>query len=211
MRGIPGSHSLATRSIGQLLEEAYRAGLHRRLFLNMVLTKWNLEEMGGYVEMARGLGVHGVLFQMLTPTFGLDGESDPFFEENRIGGDPESLELVARWKAKFEDDPFVVTEGSDFDWMDRFARDPDFRSNTACASHERNLIVNMWGDVQLCWNMQMVEGNQGVPKYDGSLARILQDAGLARTVDRMKECTRNCGMLNCHREIAGEKEWSFAQ
>ena len=200
VRGVPGTFERATALVRALACAREGREDRVRIMTNLVICDLNVDDLRRYVGFCRDLGADAVLFQMLARTFALRGRRDVFFEQHL----PRNLEaldaaidgLIA---ARAEGHP-IETSTADFAWMKRYARDPDFIGEQVCGSHERNMMLDMHGDVQLCFSMRSLTGGRSLGNVRERSLRAMwggELAGEARAI--MNDCQKNCGMLNCHR------------
>ncbi len=204
VRGQPGTGEHVITTIGRLIERRRAAfpDSDLKIMTNMILFDGNVDEIGSSVEFLANLGVDGVMFQALSRTFWHRGDRDVFFEAH-FPKDTERFDaaidgLVAMQAAGAP----IITTANDLGWMKLYARDPDFIGEQVCGSHERNMMVDQRGDVQLCFSMRGLMGGNALGNVRSTPLRALWEAemaGDARSV--MSSCRQNCGMLNCHRRI----------
>lgn len=202
IRGRPGTFDAVVATIRGLV--AARAERHPdsdvRVLVNGILCAETLATARQLVDFVRELGAEGVMIQALARTFMNRGQGDPFFDRHR----PRDLdqvdavldELIALRRA----DRFLNTEERDLEWMKLYFRDPDFIAEPVCGSAHRNVMVNMYGEMQLCFAMKDLLGGKhlgSVRTTDLRDAWVGREAAAARAV--MDECRKNCGMLHCHR------------
>src|SRR5690606_29333605 len=115
----------------------------------------NIEHWEDQIEFSRNeLGIDAVSFQMLAHTFANHAQGkDHFFEKHSIKDIPRAQAIIDRIIEKYSDDPFVVTTKNDLEWMKIYVENPEFTKVQVCAAHERNLIINQYGRVRLCFHM----------------------------------------------------------
>lgn len=202
IRGQAGTFDHVVGVIRDLVEHRRARGRPSdvKILVNAILCKATLPLALAHVEFVRGLGADGVMFQALGRTFMNQGHGDPFFDRQR----PDDLTLVAdvlaRLVALRERDPFLNTEVRDLRWMESYFRDPDFTAEPVCGSADRNVMVNMFGEVQLCFGMKGLTGGRALGDVRGSTLRALWTGdAAARARGVMDACRKNCGMLHCHR------------
>lgn len=202
IRGQAGTFEHVVRVIRDLV--AHRRARGRpsdvKILVNAILCSATLALALEHVEFVRSLGADGIMFQALGRTFMNQGQGDPFFDRQR----PNDPVLVARvlgdLVALRERDPFLNTEVRDLRWMESYFRDPDFTAEPVCGSADRNVMVNMYGEVQLCFGMKGLTGGRALGDVRSSTLRALwtgEQAARARGI--MDSCRKNCGMLHCHR------------
>jgi sulfatase maturation enzyme AslB (radical SAM superfamily) len=202
LRGRAGTWDTIVETIRGLLEaRATRySGSDVKLLVNGILCAPTLPAAGELFAFTRSLGVDGVMFQALARTFMNQGNGDPFFERHR----PQDLALVDRVLDELialrKTDRFLNTEIRDLEWMKHYFRNPDFISEPVCGSAHRNMMVNMYGEIQLCFAMKALLGGEHLGSIRTTTLRAAWEGAIAaqaRTV--MDSCRKNCGMLHCHR------------
>lgn len=202
IRGRAGTFDTVVATIRGLL--AARAERHPdsdvRILVNGILCAETLPTALDLVDFVRSLGADGVMFQALARTFMNRSNGDPFFDQHRPRDLTQVDEVLDRLIALRRTDPFVNTEVRDLEWMKLYFRDPDFMAEPVCGSAHRNMMVNMYGEIQLCFAMKDLLGGKhlGTTRTtDLRDAWASADAASARSV--MDVCRKNCGMLHCHR------------
>ena len=209
-RGVATAFEETTRAVRLLAaaRDAWAPAVD--VTVTAVVFRENLAELGEYVEFCRGLGADHVDFQMLARTFAnrSPGGRDVFFEKHFWRGEEEVAEArrqLARFFARYGDDPFVVKGAEDLAWILAYVGDPDFRSERpVCGSHQSNLHVDAEGNVALCFNTAAILAAPFVGNArDRSLAELWTGEKAAQDRGVMDACTLNCGALNCHRRRFG--------
>jgi radical SAM protein with 4Fe4S-binding SPASM domain len=205
IRGVPGTYDRAILTIRRLLarREAFPDS-ELRILTNTVIFDGNVGELESYVRFARGLGVDGMTFQMLSHTFMKAYRRDIFFERffpRDIARVDSAIDRLLELKASGVP---VATSENDLRWMKLYVRDPDFIGEQVCGSAERNMMVDQHGNVLLCFFMREILDGRVLGNIRQSSLLELWESDLAtRARDVMAQCRRNCGMLNCHRKQEG--------
>lgn len=202
MRGVRGTWQRVVTSIQGLVSRRRDAfpGSDVRVMVNCILIAENVDDVGEFIEFASILGVDGIMFQPLARTFGIKGERDRFFEQHvprDVAAFDAAIDAIA--EAHRRGRPIATTD-NDLRYMRLYVRNPDFVGEQVCGSAERNVMVDVHGNVQLCFNMLSLFGGRTLGNVRDSGLRSpweSQFAAEARVV--MAQCRKNCGMLNCHR------------
>lgn len=205
-RGIPGSHADVVRKIGILVKRRAQLGLTGQtlIFTNSVIFDQNIGSLIDYIGFASGLGVDGVTFQMLSPTFYRKGRSDHFYAHHFFPDRRSAIDDVQRLLSRLEEFPVVKTTSQDLSWMQMYIADPEFLGEAICGSHERNIMIDSYGEVQFCFNMKKLLGGRSVGNVrEKSLSELWSSSNAMGAREVMSECRRSCGMLNCHRRRDG--------
>lgn len=171
------------------------------ILINTVVTDLNIDSLIELLLFAAKLEVDGVTLQMLSPTFHRIGRYDKFFENHFFPDKPAAIQRLQVLIEKLADFPILRTTERDLFWMQKYIINPHSTSQPVCNSHERNLVVDHKGNVQLCFNMsKILSGDVLGNVCSDSLEKMWtgRSAGIARKV--MESCRLSCGMLNCHRK-----------
>ena len=203
MRGVQGCHSHVInviKSLVKLKKERYPE-IDTQILTNSVIFDGNIHLLKDYINFAKEIGIDGVMFQMLSPTFNFQGEDDVFFEKHFFKDTTKAKEYIDLIIESFRNDGFVIINENDLQWMKLYIDNPYFIGEQVCNSHERNMIIDSYGDVQLCFNMKSLTNGKPLGNArEDSLYNLWtsQSAEDARKI--MSICRKNCGMLHCHRK-----------
>lgn len=204
-RGVPGSFQATKAAIAGVLQK--RQDLPTRsateIITNSVLMQANIATLFEFLEFLTNLGVDGATFQILSPTFHRKGQRDIFYERNFFKDKPLAVEILQTLIRRLDDFPIVRTTATDLKWMQRYILYPEELQEAVCGSHERNMMVDHRGDVQLCFNMRKIFHGEVIGNVRLSPLTDLwigDTASAARNI--MNGCRHTCGMLNCHRKAS---------
>lgn len=211
-RGTKGCFNHVTSTLKELTRlkrEAY-PDLETTINTNTVILDRNIDVLEAYIDYAKQeLRVDGVMFQMLAHTYANRASRDRFFSKHFFsdaGAKAKAKATIDRIIARAERDDFIKTNLTDLQWMKLYIDDPEFLGEQVCGSHERNLIVDRSGAVQLCFNMMSdVTGGKAVGNVrEASLAEIWMGHTSEHARSLMSVCRKNCGMAACHRKLSPE-------
>lgn len=202
IRGRAGTYDMVLDTVRGLLSarKSRHPASDVRVLVNGILCAETLPKALALVEFVRGLGVDGVMFQALARTFMNRAQGDPFFDQHR----PRDMTVVDQVLDAMIElrkvDRFLNTEVRDLEWMKLYFRDPDFISEPVCSSAHRNMMVNMFGEQQLCFAMKdLLDGKHLGSVRSVSLRQAWESPEAAQARSVMDSCRKNCGMLHCHR------------
>ncbi len=203
MRGRSGTWERVVSAIRTLVKRRAAAFTNSdvRVMVNCILFDENLADLAGFIATVTDLGVDGIMFQVLDRTFGNRSKVDVSFETH-FPRDRKALEAafetIAASRARGAP---IVTTDADLRFMRLYAERPDAVSDQVCGSAERNLMVDMHGNVQLCFNMHSLFGGRVLGNVrDGGLRCWWESEFASEARGIMSECRKSCGMLNCHRK-----------
>lgn len=200
-RGVPGGFENTKALISRLTaQKSTQRQCQTELIINVVITNMNIQHLDDILRFAESLGVDGVTWQMLSPTFYRIGQYDKFFENHFFGNKPKAINCLQAVIDKYDDYPLLRTTAADLFWMQKYIIDPLNTGQPICNSHERNTVIDHVGDVRLCFNMSKIMNGEvlgNVRKNTLGDLWLGEVSGKAREL--MKECRLSCGMLNCHR------------
>jgi MoaA/NifB/PqqE/SkfB family radical SAM enzyme len=206
IRGVKGSFDSLTKMIRELtkLKREKFPDSHTKIITSTVLFDKNIELCDEYISFARNeLKVDGVLFQCLIRTYQDKSKSDPFYAANFFKDKEKTGKILQELSDKYGNDDFVLTKNEDFKWMKIYVDHPDFSNvdEQVCISHEKNIIIDQYGNYNLCFNMNELTD---IPPLGNTREMNLeelwtsQNANFAR--DIMSTCKMDCAVLNCHRK-----------
>ncbi len=204
IRGVKGSYRHTIKVLRELAELKRNKfpDLDTRVVTNSILFDNNISLWSDYIKFAKTeLNIDGVMFQILSRTFWNRANGDPFFEKHFFQDKQEAKNVIDKIIGEFENDEFVLTKRNDLEWMKLYVENPDFIGEQVCGSHERNIMIDQYGDVQLCFSMRrLMNGNPLGNVRQTTLSELWTSnlADEARGI--MSNCRQNCGMLNCHRK-----------
>ncbi len=203
-RGVDTSYDEVLHAVRLLIELRNRhySKYENQIGLICILFDETLPLFKDYIEFCRRLGVDSVSFQLLSKTFGSEKlPRDPFYEKHSFHNPQKAKQYFESVYHQYRTDKFVHL--ADMDLVIKHLEDPGSESPyPVCKSHEKNMMVSIAGDVQLCFNAhhildQPVVGN--IRKHSLQQVWVSEEAQSARRV--MDQCRRECGMMNCHRKI----------
>ena len=203
IRGVKGCYQKVTDVLRRLvaLKKQKYPDIDTRIITNTIIFDKNIAFWKDYIAFAKeDLQIDGVMFQMLSRTFWNRKNTDIFFDKHFVSTE-KTQNVIDDIMTTYKNDDFVLTKHNDFQWMKLYAQNPDFIGEQVCGSHERNIMIDQYGDVQLCFSMRglmngQILGNVKTQKIGELWTSIFAE----KARDVMSICRQNCGMLNCHRK-----------
>jgi MoaA/NifB/PqqE/SkfB family radical SAM enzyme len=201
-RGVPGSFVATVATIAALLRaRGYQSGRSMvEIITNSVVSADNIEGLFDFLAFVTELGVDGATLQILSPTFHRRGGRDVFYERHFFKDKGRAVAVLDELRHRREEFPVLRITDTDLRWMQMYIERPEFLDEPVCNSHERNIMVDYLGDVQLCFDMRQIFDGKPIGNIRLQPLHVLwggQRAAAAREI--MEHCRRSCGMLNCHR------------
>lgn len=161
----------------------------------------NIRYLSEYIEFVRSLDVRGVLFQIINPTFARVSKEDKFFDEHFFKDTEEAIKLTKSVYEKYRDDPFVFLSKSDVEWFVSYIKNPEFIGEAVCDSHNRNIFLELTGDIVLCAHMRNFNNGNAIGNVRRERLREILSSNIAQKMrDIMSKCRKNCGLLACHKK-----------
>lgn len=202
LRGMKGTYDKAVEVIRAFsTEKSANTDSISGVYTNCIVMEQNYRELEDYVAFVKSIGANGVMFQMLSGTFGLKSRRDHAFEKLMPKDKDDFENKITSFMQGHVKDGYIMTNAVGFQYMINYVREPEFLSPEVCASGENNMMIDSYGNVQLCFNMHTLTGG----KFLGNIREkplwemwTSKEATNARTI--MSQCRRSCGMLNCHRK-----------
>jgi MoaA/NifB/PqqE/SkfB family radical SAM enzyme len=199
IRGVPGTFDRVVRSIRRLVEARDRARTDFTVLTSTILGKHNLHRVQSMVAFFESLGVDTTLFQPIQPAFARPLAQDwwadnPLFptEDDPIDA---GLEALVRLKAEGRR---IFQSPRQFEDMRHYFHHPTALLPGQCASMDHSLMVDLFGDVRLCFNMERIGLRPIANIRERSLRAIWEDEAVERTRATMRRCRAGCGTMICH-------------
>ena len=202
-RGTSGSYKHILSVIENLVILKHKKNSYTEIITNSVLFEENIYKLQEFISFVESHGIDGSIFQMLSRTFYKKNSKDHFFANHFFKDRLKAIAQIQNIITVLDKHPIVRTTKQDFEWMKLYIENPDFIGEQVCGSHMKNIMINSYGDIQLCFNMKKINcGNSlgNIRDFKSGLNEIWfsQEANNIREI--MKNCRLNCGMLNCHRK-----------
>lgn len=176
-----------------------------QLYSLSIIAEWSIANIGELVKLLSSLNVDGMLFQVLQPNFGNPYNATQVLQLlddfQSIAPKQTILNGVHKLhKLQNQGYPVLITP-EEFEFLPHYFNNPYILPEPICGAAEGTLVVDVSGNLQLCYNMSVFGHN---------------DLGNIRFVDvreiwyaqnelrhRMKSCKLGCGMNQCNIR----KEW----
>lgn len=199
IRGVRGTFRRATEAVRRLVDARDRAGQDFTVLTSTIIGRHNLHRVPALVDFLEGLGVDTTLFQPLQPTFAREVSEwwwvdHPLFPDDPTLVDRGVDDLI---RAKASGRRLFQAEAQFEDMRHYFKHPRDLRFGQ-CASMEKHLMVDMVGDVRLCFNMERIGLRPVGNVRERPLRALWQDEVVEQVRDRMRACREGCGSMICH-------------
>ncbi len=202
IRGKEGTFDHVVSTIQSLVKlKKKSAHIKTRIVTSTIIFNDNIGLWRDYILFAKNLGVDGMLFQIIDKTFWNQAPNDLFFEKNFFKDKERAKNKIDQIIEEFGNDPAIYTKPQDLRWMKLYIDNPNYISEQVCDSHKRNMMIDMNGNVSLCFYMHYLTSGKHIGNIREHRIKDLwrsQYAGQTRNV--MKTCRLHCGMQNCHRK-----------
>ncbi len=201
LRGMPDAFAKTLNTIKNLVRYKNEyPGSKTEITVSTIIFDENILYLFDYIEFVRSLKVNGVLFQMINPTFARVSKEDRFFSEHFFKNKEEAIKIIESIYQRYKDDPFVFLSHSDVEWFENYIHNPDFIGEAICDSHNKNIFLELSGDVVLCAHMRNFNNGEALGNIRQKRIReILVSEVANRMRDIMSRCRKNCGLLACHK------------
>jgi MoaA/NifB/PqqE/SkfB family radical SAM enzyme/GT2 family glycosyltransferase len=159
-----------------------------------VITSRNLKELEKMVQLVGKWGVDGITFQALDHNFGAKYCTD-WFENNEFWPkDQGKIEAAINNLIKAKVSGVNITNSlRQLNDIRNYYRDPVAMTKYRCETGNNNFIIDEYGGVRLCWNMEPV---------GDILKQSPQEIWFSQSASRMRgeirSCVRTCRLLNCN-------------
>lgn len=207
LRGVKGSCSQLKETLKNLA--AYKKSKYSnedfKLFTTSILFDKNIGFINDYIQFARDIGLDGVIFLPLFPTFGnKKRDKDVFYDQNFFKDKELTVKIFDDLANRTITDKFLYNTYEEFKWMGFYAQHPnDFEEaleEPICDSHSKRIIVNYNGEYELCGNMKGIEGiKESIGNAKNiSLKEVWESSKTKSARAIMDECKLPCGIIFCN-------------
>lgn len=197
IRGVPGTFARAMRSTVSLASRAYRDPAQFSVLTSTILGAHNLDRIPALLDTLEATGVDCMLFQPLQPRFA--GNFDPdWWQHDQLY--PREAALVdhgidALLNAKRQGRRLFQSE-QQLEEMRTYFHAQGRAAKGQCVSMEESLMVDILGQVRLCFSMERIGLAPVGRVQENGLRALWVSVGEIRA--RMRGCTEGCGAMICH-------------
>lgn len=199
IRGVPGTFARATRAVRALVAARDRCPGDFSVLTSTILGAHNLDHVGPLVEFLEGLGIDTALFQPIQPAFARAvaarwWEHDPLFptESAQVHRGIDALLRLANSGRRIFQTPEQLED------MRRYLLEPSHLQPGHCASMDRHMMVDMRGNVRLCFNMERISLRPIGSIRHTPLQTLWSAAAVEAARATMRACREGCGAMICH-------------
>ncbi|MCK5290917.1 MAG: radical SAM protein [Thermoplasmata archaeon] len=196
IRGQKGTFERASRTIRHLVSQVRNSEENVHVLTSTIIGGHNINEMEEMVAFLDGLGADAYLFQPIQPTFMGEFSSEwwkdnPLFPREARNVDS-AIDAILRAKREGNG---VYQKEYQLEVIRRYLkREPLLPGQ--CNSMDRNMMIDIIGNVRLCFNMERI-GMEPISNIRSeSLMTIWNRSEGVRA--KMRGCTECCGVMICH-------------
>lgn len=199
IRGVSGTFERVLGSIRRLVEARERCRTDFTVLTSTILGRHNLHRVSGMVDLFERLGVDTMLFQPIQPAFARDMPPNWWLTDPLFPMDMETMDrgIDALIAMRQQGRRLYQTERQ-FEDMRHYFRYPRALALGQCASMDRHMMIDLFGNVRLCFHMERIGLVPIANVRDRSLRAIWEDAATEGTRSRMRTCLEGCGTMCCH-------------
>jgi radical SAM protein with 4Fe4S-binding SPASM domain len=205
IRGKSESYRHLINIIPKLVKLRNKHNLKTNIYTHSIIFNENIHLWGDYIEFARNtLKVDAVYFQLLKETLrNQQVNKDPFFEKYFFKDLKKTEQQIDKIIATYKDDKFMGTNTFDLELMKKEIYRPKDLEHGTCNSANKNIFIDANGSVQLCLHMHEIMPHNTIGNYRNlHLEDVWYSKNAQKARDIMFDCTKNCGMINCHRKTS---------
>lgn len=199
IRGVAGTFERAVRTVKRLVQARDERSCDFTVLTSTILGSHNLHRASEMVTFFESLGVDTILFQPIQPAFARDvptrwWSSEPLFPQNPDAVNAAVDTLITMRQAGRR----LYQLPDQFDDMRTYFRSPHQLDRGQCASMNQQLMIDVYGDVRLCFNMERIGlGPVGNVRRD-RLGDLWSASHVEARRVRMRDCREGCGTMCCH-------------
>ncbi len=172
----------------------HRKSNNPNIHIATVITKHNIEELMDLIRLVNTWIIDGITFQALDHNFGAEYHAS-WFENNEFW--PDDLNKVEAAMNNLIDAKNsgnrILNSVKQLNEIKAYYNNPEKTINQVCLSGDVNFIIDEYGGIRLCWNMQPL-GN--ILTQDPEETWYSKIAFVIR--ENIYGCRRTCRILNCN-------------
>jgi len=196
IRGVKGTHEKAVESIRKLVEVREKTDKDFHVLTSSILGSHNLDKIPEIVDFIESLGVDTMLFQPIQPVLNRAVENK-WWKTNPLFPTSEQVDegIKALKSLKKEGAPLYQST-LQFSDMEYYFNNIGKTKPGTCVSMNKNMMIDIQGNVRLCFNMGRI-GLEPIGNIkESSLLELWNNS--KEKMDKMKDCTECCGIMVCH-------------
>ena len=196
IRGRDGTYKKVLNSLRMVKKYLHDSGENCHILTSTILGSHNIGEIDALIDLLNSLEVDNSLFQPIQPVFMRDKpnnwwETTPLFPHEKETIDSALSTLIRAKNQGFR----TFHETYQLEDMRLYLKKETLPQDQ-CNSFHRNIMVDIVGNVRLCFNMERI-GLQPVSHIGNApLCDIWDQCNDVR--ERMNGCTECCGVMICH-------------
>lgn len=199
IRGVEGTFERVTQSVQRLVTARDRHRTDFSVLTSTILGSHNLHRVRPMVDFLEGLGVDTTLFQPIQPAFARSMETDwwrvdPLFPKDQPQVDRGVDDLIELKRAGRR----LYQSAAQFEDMRTYFSSPAALRPGQCASMDRSLMIDAFGEVRLCFNMERLSMAPIGSVRRQALRSLWESLEAERARARMRACRLGCGTMICH-------------
>jgi MoaA/NifB/PqqE/SkfB family radical SAM enzyme len=157
IRGVRGTYARAISSIRRLVAARDRARRDFTVLTSTILGKHNLDRVDPMVSLFEELGVDTTLFQPIQPVFARPVSPQWWIDNPLFPDSPQLAQRgIERLIALKSQGRRLFQTPSQFEDMRDYFHNPHRLPLGRCSAMDRHMMVDMMGDVRLCFNMERI-------------------------------------------------------
>lgn len=199
IRGVPATFMRAASAIRRLVAARDRTRADFSILTSTILGSHNLDRIDSMVDYFESLGVNTMVFQPIQPAFAREMAprwwvTEPLFPRDTSQIDRGIDRLVALRSAGRR----IFQTAAQFEDIRHYFKNPRSLLLGQCAAMDRHLMVDMLGDVRLCFNMERI-GLRPIASIRSRSLRDIWDSVETECIrSTMRACREGCGSMLCH-------------
>jgi MoaA/NifB/PqqE/SkfB family radical SAM enzyme len=198
LRGVKGAFNIATKTVRLLVDARKNLNAKTKIYVMGLISEVSYRSLDIFYHLVLNiLKADKLKLNFLQPTFGaaFSYDTDHFFRENYIKDYKGCIELIHKMDAKYKlnYNPFwyKAVEAN----LKSISEKQTYMSEHICNSYERNIMVDFYGNLRLCFCLSFGNGKW---QKTGDLKKFWDESDPIR--EKMKTCKAFCGISHSVRK-----------
>lgn len=196
IRGVEGTYEKAVSSIKKLVNARDKSDDDFHVLTSTILGSHNLDNITELVRFIESLGVDNMLFQPIQPVLNREIENE-WWKTNPLFPKKEQVdEGIKALKSLKREGASLYQSRLEFSDMEYYFKNFGKTKPETCISMKKNMMIDIKGNVRLCFNMERI-GLEPIGNIrESSLSTLWNDS--KDKIYEMQDCTECCGVMVCH-------------
>jgi MoaA/NifB/PqqE/SkfB family radical SAM enzyme len=198
LRGVKGAFKIATGAVKLLINSRKNLNAKTKIYVMGLISEVSYRDLDTFYDLVlNNIKADKLKLNFLQPTFGtaFSYDTDHFFTDNYIKDYKGCIELIHKMDAKYKLNLNPLWYKAVESNLKSISEKRMYISEHICNSYERNIMVDFYGNLRLCFCLSFGKGKW---LQTGDLKKFWDESDPIR--EKMKTCNAFCGISHSVRK-----------